>query len=472
MHNLYSHRVKNALSKTHAEKLAREYGTVYSVFIELQIFYAITFCVIDPMHNCVLGTAKKIFKLWVENDVLSSSKLETIEERLESINSMTDIGRVPSHISGNYGVFSAAELKNWTITYSLFCLCGILPENHYRCWEKFVLACRILCKPFLSIDDIQKADLLLLDFCKSFEKVFGPQHVTCNMHLHNHLKDCLLDFGPIHVFWCFSFERFNGAFGYFHTNNRAVEIQFMRKIMTAKFCDSFHDVLQESNNFDLFEIFFKKGSNSTDNCQITDVIHFLKMSETVSSVFTGNILSFVTLPNVHKLPALDTDDMVSLMFSYRKMFPSASLDISDMGEIVKKYGYVTILGENFGSKQIHRKLRSSDILANWGMEDDCREFCVDFLPCRVDFYFCHNARIEEENVTSIFAKVSWYMQYSERYKYGRALQMFYSNKFMSSERNCFVPVQKIHSRFTKGVCGKDLMCICPIPRRILSDNDS
>ena len=84
------------------------------------------------MHNLFLGKAKIIFKLWVENDVRSSSKLETIEERLESMNSMTDIGRVPSHISGNYGVFSAAEWKNWTITYSLFCLCGILPENHYR----------------------------------------------------------------------------------------------------------------------------------------------------------------------------------------------------------------------------------------------------------------------------------------------------------------------------------------------------
>ena len=61
------------------------------------------------MHNLFLGTAKKIFKLWVENDVLSSAKLETIEERLESIISMTDIGRVPSLISGKYGVFSAAE---------------------------------------------------------------------------------------------------------------------------------------------------------------------------------------------------------------------------------------------------------------------------------------------------------------------------------------------------------------------------
>ena len=106
------------------------------------------------------------------------------------------------------------------------------------------------------------------------------------------------------------------------------------------------------------------------------------------------------------------------------------------------------------------------------MEDDCREFCVDLLPCRVDFYFCHNARIEKENVTNVFAKVSWYMKYSERYKYGKALQMFTSKTFMSSVRNCFVPVQKIHSRFTKGVCGKDLMGICPISRRILSDNDS
>lgn len=246
----------------------------------------------------------------------------------------------------------------------------------------------------------------------------------------------------------------------------------MRKLLTAKFYDSFHDALQESNNFDLFEIFFKKGSNSTDNCQITDVVHFMKMSETVSSIFIEDILSFVTLPNVYKLAVLDTDVMVSFMFLYRKMFPSALLDISDMGVIIKKYGYLIILSENFGSKQIHRKLRSSDILAYWGMEDDCGEFCVDLLPCRVDFYFFHNARIEEKNVTSVSAQVSWYMQYPERYKYGRALQMFYSNRFMSSERNCFVPVQKIHSRFTKGVCGKDLMCICPISLRILSDNDS
>lgn len=121
--------MKNANSKAQADKLSRDYGTYYSVLIELEYFDAIQFCVIDPMHNLFLGTAKKMFKLWVEKGILSSVKLDKVEERLASINSLTDIGRIPTHISGNYGVFSAAEWKNWTTIFSLYALCGILPEK-------------------------------------------------------------------------------------------------------------------------------------------------------------------------------------------------------------------------------------------------------------------------------------------------------------------------------------------------------
>ena len=86
----------------------------------------VTFCVIDRLHNLFQVTAKKGVLLWLKKDVLSSSKLETVEDRLESIYSMTDIGRIPSHNSGNYGgFFSAAEWKNWTVTYLLLCLCGL-----------------------------------------------------------------------------------------------------------------------------------------------------------------------------------------------------------------------------------------------------------------------------------------------------------------------------------------------------------
>ena len=117
---------------------------------------------------------------------MSKSKLEKVESRLEEINSSTDIGRIPFHISGHYGVFSAAEWKNWKVTFSLYPLCGILPDVDYKCWDKFVLPCRLLCKPFVAKEDVTKADLLLLNICKTVERLYGLSAVTCNMHLHCH----------------------------------------------------------------------------------------------------------------------------------------------------------------------------------------------------------------------------------------------------------------------------------------------
>lgn len=59
--------------------------------------------------------------------------------------------------------------------------------------------------------------------------------VTPNMHLHMHLLDCVLDYGPVYAFWLFSFERYNGILGDYGTNQRATELQLMRKFTTNQF---------------------------------------------------------------------------------------------------------------------------------------------------------------------------------------------------------------------------------------------
>ena len=41
-----------------------------------------------------------------------------------------------------------------------------------------------------------------------------------NMHLHLHLAECIVDYGPVYAFWCFAFERMNGVLGSYHTNNQ------------------------------------------------------------------------------------------------------------------------------------------------------------------------------------------------------------------------------------------------------------
>ncbi|KAK3107141.1 hypothetical protein FSP39_008007 [Pinctada imbricata] len=84
----------------------------------------------------------------------------------------------------------------------------------------------------------------------------------------------------------------------------------------------------------------------------------------------------------------------------------------------------------------------------------------------------HTACIGEKDVTNVFAKVTWFREYQDRYKYGNALQMWFCNKYEESGSSCFMPVERIRSRFSRGITGasKDLMCICPVTRRIISDN--
>ena len=98
-------------------------------------------------------------------------------------------------------------------------------------WQAFVLACRRLCKRSITEEDIKVADLLLIQFCKRVKKVFGSKFVTPNMHMHLHLADCLQDFGPLHSFWLYSFERYNGLLGKQPTNNRSIEVQLIKRFL-------------------------------------------------------------------------------------------------------------------------------------------------------------------------------------------------------------------------------------------------
>lgn len=106
---------------------------------------------------------------------------------------------------------------------------GILPDEHLRCWLLFVRACSILRSRLIKRSDITSANLYLAEFCRGFQHLYGAEHCTPNMHLHLHLKDCLLDYGPVHSFWCYAFERFNGVLGSMHTNRKSVECQLMKR---------------------------------------------------------------------------------------------------------------------------------------------------------------------------------------------------------------------------------------------------
>ena len=93
-------------------------------------------------------------------------------------------------------------------------------------------ACVLLCTKRLIKSKITEAHNYLRLFCDQFQQVNGDSTCTPNMHLHLHLSECLLDYGPVYGFWCiYSFERYNGTLGKYPNNQKHIEPQLMKKCL-------------------------------------------------------------------------------------------------------------------------------------------------------------------------------------------------------------------------------------------------
>uniref|UniRef100_A0A1X7SYW1 Uncharacterized protein n=1 Tax=Amphimedon queenslandica TaxID=400682 RepID=A0A1X7SYW1_AMPQE len=104
------------------------------------------YTVIDPKHNPFLGTAKYCMQYWPRNNILSKQDIELMEQCMSHFLAPHSVGRLPLKIFSGFSGFSADQ----------------------------------------------------------FEAVNG--NAACS-HVHMHLKNCLQDYGPLHAFKCYAFER-------------------------------------------------------------------------------------------------------------------------------------------------------------------------------------------------------------------------------------------------------------------------
>ena len=95
----------------------------------------------------------------------------------------------------------------------------------------FVEACGLICRPFVRLEQVSKANALFIEYGTRFQQLYGDYACTPNMHMHCHLEKCILDVGPIYSFWCFSFERYNGILEKMRKSWKSPEAQFIRKFV-------------------------------------------------------------------------------------------------------------------------------------------------------------------------------------------------------------------------------------------------
>ena len=359
------------------------------------------------------------------------------------------IGRLPTNICYNYGGFKADQWKTWITLYSPILLKDILPNDHFQCWLLFVCACTILGQCIIKENDIFTADLLLLNYCKQFEELYGKDQCTMNLHLHLHLKDIMLDFGPSHAFWCFPFERYNGILGSYSTNMKAIEVQFMRKFLTSQSVKSLSKFVDE------------ELSSLLPNNTITSPAPLLADSVAIKLLNISNcpVSSFSSIDNVVELlPPLhenvfSAELMEQLEIIYRQLY-ATSYDISLFSPFYLRSNRIRLAGDLIGSdNNAASATTSSVIMAYWPTRGEDLNV-IDNSSMHVgvvQYYFRHCAEVcnkENQECTTLhtdFAYVLWKQSHPNQHWFGHSATVCF-NTFEPSSACNFIPVQRIANK--------------------------
>lgn len=97
---------------------------------------------------------------------------------------------------------------------------------------KLSMAIRILIKRTITDHDIDEAERLLREYNVELIKLYGSGVIKPNHHYSIHVADCARNFGPLHDFWTFLFERLNKVLKSFKANNHTngeIETTFFKE---------------------------------------------------------------------------------------------------------------------------------------------------------------------------------------------------------------------------------------------------
>lgn len=425
-------------------------GYRYSVLLELPYFDSTRMLVIDPMHNLFLGTGKHMIKaVWLGKEVIGHDKFDIVQSRVDNCKVPPDIGRIPHKISSHFSSFTADQHKNWIIYFSLIALRGILLNEDLECWRHYVLACRLLSQHKITIEQLCLADALLMKFCRRTESMYGPSIVTPNMHLHAHLKQCILDYGPIHGFWCFPFERFNGLLGEFPNNKKSIEVQLMNRfsrensLMSAPVPKEFAENLsQHIPQCRQVTGSLLQGSTGIEKC-INDSL------PGGFSKFSLNCDLNVVLPTTYTKQLFTSDDVLMLRTLYSKLYETASLDEIEVNFSFRKYKTICINGKQIGSYKSSSS-NSSIVLAVWNHDlfetsYSLAESPVLHRPVQVNYFCHHNITVDGKSYEHTLMCCSWFQFHPKKDSCGKPVTIWEHELFETSAIN-ILPVQFILSR--------------------------
>lgn len=291
-------------------------------------------------------------------------------------------------------------------------------------------ACQLLCSRAISRDKLVELKRLLLCFCQTFERLYGAESCTPNLHLHCHLHDCISDFGPATVFWLFGCERLNGILGSVPTNHRAIEIQLMRKFIASQ------KILQFTNSDDadaviqdlLGPLHFSQGS-------LKEELPEIPLLETLSIENVSRIANQSKLIPPIKEGCYSPDEISEVNLALKSYFG----DSYEKTFLLHKYSSaLRFSGELYGS--INSLHASSSLV--------CAKKNNEVFPGFVSKFVMSSILVKQEDDSNrqekvFFAFVYWLLEHEHKSWFGNSIQVW--QKFTPSTMS-IIPVTNILCR--------------------------
>lgn len=177
---------------------------------------------VDYMHNALLGVMKLLLDLWMGSHRLcrkspyfapiEMNKRTRLNERLLALKPYESFTRKPRSIFDR-GFYKAIEYKYLLLFYLPIAFEGLLEATKLKHFNLLSAGIYILLKTQISKEEFNEASKMLDDFADQFERIYGSECVTMNIHVLRHYKCSVYDCGPLWATSMFGFEKNIGVLG-------------------------------------------------------------------------------------------------------------------------------------------------------------------------------------------------------------------------------------------------------------------
>ena len=178
-----------------------------------------------------------------------------------------------------------------------------------------------------------------------------------------HLKECVLDYGPLHEFWLFPFERFNGSLGHLPNNNKSIEIQLMKRFTNDQIFFAIPQPEHFANDFAEFLCDMPKTTGSVGESLLPG--NEWKLQNCIGQMCwnINAIKSMINLPIYSTRTVFDESEVQKLTELYCSLYSVSPSDIVATSSFLK-YKSCYICSKMVGSFK-SRSTTSSHVMVLW-----------------------------------------------------------------------------------------------------------